>query len=57
MLNKQLGQDPAALYRAATDRAIEVIEAMQPEQLASRTPCSEWNVQRLIDHLAGGAST
>jgi uncharacterized protein (TIGR03086 family) len=55
MLNKEPGPDPVALYRAATDRAIEVIEAVQPEQLASPTPCSEWDVQQLIDHLAGGA--
>jgi uncharacterized protein (TIGR03086 family) len=55
MLNIEAGPDPVVLYRAATDRAIEVIQAVQPEQLASETPCSEWDVQQLIDHLAGGA--
>jgi uncharacterized protein (TIGR03086 family) len=55
MLNKETGPDPVALYRAATDRATEVIEAVKPQQLASRTPCSEWDIQQLIDHLASGA--
>jgi uncharacterized protein (TIGR03086 family) len=43
------------LYRGATDRAIAVAEAVRPHQLAWPTPCSEWTVQHLIDHLVGGA--
>src|SRR5215217_140176 len=53
MLNKALF-DPVDLYRAATDRAIAVVESVQPDQLASPTPCTEWSVQYLIDHLVGG---
>lgn len=42
------------LYSAATDRAISVVEAVRPEQLGSPTPCTEWTVQQLLDHLVGG---
>jgi uncharacterized protein (TIGR03086 family) len=54
MLNNAL---PASLqlYRAATDRAVAVVEAVTPDQLEWPTPCSEWSVQQLIDHLVGGA--
>jgi uncharacterized protein (TIGR03086 family) len=53
MLNQEL--DPVALYRAATERAIVVVDAVRADQLESPTPCTEWTVQLLIDHLAGGA--
>jgi uncharacterized protein (TIGR03086 family) len=32
-----------------------VVEAVKPDQLHWPTPCSEWTVQQLIDHLVGGA--
>jgi uncharacterized protein (TIGR03086 family) len=54
MLNKAGPADPVMLYRAATDRAIAVVEAVRPEQLGSPTPCTEWTVQLLVDHLVGG---
>jgi uncharacterized protein (TIGR03086 family) len=54
MLNKAEPPDPVALYRAATDRAITVVDAVQSGQLGSPTPCTEWTVQQLIDHLVGG---
>jgi uncharacterized protein (TIGR03086 family) len=46
--------DPVVLYRAATDHAINVVDAVRPDQLGSPTPCTEWTVQQLIDHLVGG---
>jgi len=42
------------LYRSATTRAIEVAEALRPEELGLPTPCAEWDVQALLDHLVGG---
>jgi uncharacterized protein (TIGR03086 family) len=54
MLNKEAPPDPVALYRNATDRAIAVVDGIRPEQLGSPTPCTEWTVQQLIDHLIGG---
>jgi uncharacterized protein (TIGR03086 family) len=47
--------DPVALYRSATARAVAVAEAVRPEQLDLPTPCTEWTVQDLLDHLGGGA--
>jgi uncharacterized protein (TIGR03086 family) len=47
--------DPLELYRCATDRAVAVAEAVLPDQLDLPTPCSEWTVQDLLDHLGGGA--
>ncbi len=46
--------NPVALYRSATGRAVEVAEGVRPEQLGLATPCSEWDVQALLDHLVGG---
>jgi uncharacterized protein (TIGR03086 family) len=54
MLNYEPPPDPVMLYRADTDRAIAVVEAVRPEQLGSPTPCIDWTVRDLIDHLVGG---
>jgi uncharacterized protein (TIGR03086 family) len=54
MLNHDTRPDPVMLYRAATDRAVAVADAVQPDQLGSPTPCTDWTVQQLIDHLVGG---
>ncbi|OBI94261.1 TIGR03086 family metal-binding protein [Mycobacterium sp. 1245805.9] len=54
MLNNDL-RAPVSLYRAATDRAVAVVEAVTHDQLEWPTPCSEWSVRQLIDHLVGGA--
>jgi uncharacterized protein (TIGR03086 family) len=56
MLNNGSPPDPVALYRAATDRAVLVVEAVLPDQLGSPTPCSEWTVRQLIDHLVDGTA-
>jgi uncharacterized protein (TIGR03086 family) len=55
VLNNVELRDPVVLYRAATDRAVAVVEAVAPSQLTWPTPCSEWTVQQLIDHLISGA--
>src|SRR5207245_990946 len=47
--------DPIELYRSAAGRAVTVAEAVRAEQLDLPTPCSEWTVQDLLDHLGGGA--
>ncbi len=54
MLNHDSRPDPVALYRAATDRATAVVQAVRQDQLESPTPCTEWTVQQLIDHLVSG---
>ena len=46
--------DALSLFERATAHACQVLAQVSPEQLALPTPCSEWDVQALIDHLAGG---
>lgn len=45
---------PVELYRQATTRAVEVAQGIRPDQLGLHTPCTEWSVQDLLDHLVGG---
>ena len=44
--------DTSALA-TAQDTAREVLAGVGPEQLELPTPCAEWNVAQLIDHLVG----
>src|SRR5579862_6597366 len=34
----------------------EVARGVKPDQLSAATPCKEWNVQQLMDHMAGSYS-
>jgi uncharacterized protein (TIGR03086 family) len=54
MLNQSSLPTPVELYRAATARAVEVAEGIAAADLHSPTPCAEWDVQALLDHLVGG---
>lgn len=54
MLNNALVHDPLVLYRTATDDALAVLEAVRTDQLDWPTPCSEWTVQHLVEHLVDG---
>ncbi|MGD9701067.1 MAG: TIGR03086 family metal-binding protein [Acidimicrobiia bacterium] len=47
--------DPVALFERATTHATSVMSAVSPSQLNDATPCTDWNVQQLIDHMVGGA--
>lgn len=46
--------DSVALFERATRRADAVIAAVTPDQLGNPTPCREWTVQDLVDHMVGG---
>jgi uncharacterized protein (TIGR03086 family) len=46
--------DPIDLYRRATAGAVALADQVRPEQLGLPTPCAEWTVQDLLDHLVGG---
>lgn len=48
--------NPVELYRRASDRAVAVARGVRADQLELPTPCAEWSVQDLLDHLAGGTS-
>ena len=51
-----IAPNPADLYRAATDRAVAVARGTTTDQLGLATPCAEWTVQELLDHLVGGTT-
>ena len=45
--------DPLTLFSEATARGCEVMAGVSVSQLALPTPCTEWSVQDLIDHMVG----
>jgi uncharacterized protein (TIGR03086 family) len=47
---------PIDMYRTATTRAMDVAEGVRSEQLGDPTPCADWTVQDLLDHLASGTA-
>ncbi len=47
--------DPVDLYQLSIDRAKEVVAHIKQEQIDAPTPCTEWNVHAVINHLIGGA--
>jgi uncharacterized protein (TIGR03086 family) len=46
--------EPVDLYRRAAADAVRVASGVRPDQLVLSTPCSDWTVQDLLDHLVGG---
>lgn len=52
---QQKPPDPVALYEQAIRQTRGYIAGTRPADLQQSTPCTEWNVQALLDHIAGGA--
>ncbi len=48
--------DPVQMYERAATRAAEVARSVTEAQRALPTPCSEWNVDDLLEHMAGGTA-
>jgi uncharacterized protein (TIGR03086 family) len=48
--------DVVATFERVLDRANEVIDRVEPDQLGNPTPCTEWDVRAVINHIAGGAT-
>jgi uncharacterized protein (TIGR03086 family) len=46
--------DAVSLLERASEGVAQVLQRVSPAQLGDPTPCTEWDVQALIDHLAGG---
>ncbi len=46
--------NPAVLFEKATRQALKAVAGITQEQLRHPTPCSEWDVQELLNHLIGG---
>ena len=48
--------DPVELFEAAASGAATMIGKVTPEQRHLPTPCTEWNVSDVIEHLGGGTA-
>lgn len=46
--------DLVALQDKAVSRMAELVAKVQKEQLPRETPCSEWDVKSLLNHIIGG---
>ena len=44
---------PVLLFERAAQRAARMLSGVRPEQLDGPTPCAEWSVQQLIEHMVG----
>lgn len=44
---------PIEAFESAAKRARQTVAGVRPDQLSSPTPCTEWNVQAVLDHMAG----
>jgi uncharacterized protein (TIGR03086 family) len=47
--------NPADLYEAAVKNTRGILAGVKDSQLNDPTPCAEWNVQALVNHLLEGA--
>ena len=47
--------DPVVLFERATTHAANVMSGVSLSQLKDATPCTDWNVQQLIDHMVAGS--
>jgi uncharacterized protein (TIGR03086 family) len=55
MSTPQSPPDPRDLYRRAAAMTTGIVAAIPAGQLDAPTPCSAWDVRRLIGHVAGGS--
>ena len=48
--------DVVATFERVLDQTNEVVDRVDPSQLSNPTPCSEWDVRAVINHITGGAT-
>jgi uncharacterized protein (TIGR03086 family) len=48
--------DVVTTFERVLDRTNEVVDRVEPSQLGNPTPCSEWDVRAVINHITGGAT-
>lgn len=46
--------DPVTMFERAAGSAATRIAAVQPAERTAPTPCAEWDVDALLEHMAGG---
>ena len=49
-----MSDDPIALFQRAAALANATVSAVRPDQLGLPTPCTEWTVRELINHMLTG---
>src|SRR6185295_18042332 len=48
--------DSLQMLQRAVDDSERLVDSVSPDQLANPTPCAEWTVRDLINHVTGGAT-
>src|SRR5690242_7696960 len=48
------GVNPLERFDRAAATATTVVSSIKPEQYDDPTPCADWNVRQLLNHLTGG---
>lgn len=48
--------DSLAMLQRSVDTTKQLVDHTTPEQLGNATPCADWTVRDLINHVAGGAT-
>ena len=51
-----MADDSVALLHRVVDESTRLVDGVTPDQLGSPTPCTEWTVRDLINHITGGAT-
>src|SRR6186997_2486953 len=49
-----IGMDSLKLLQRSVDEAGRLVDGVKTDQLDNATPCSEWTVRDLINHVTGG---
>jgi uncharacterized protein (TIGR03086 family) len=47
--------DSVTMFERAATNAASMLAQVQPDQRSNPTPCREWDVQALVDHMAAGS--
>jgi uncharacterized protein (TIGR03086 family) len=55
MTSKANAPDPIALFEKAALQVQEIMAGIRQGQADDATPCTEWNVRQVMNHVTGGA--
>jgi uncharacterized protein (TIGR03086 family) len=47
--------DPVTMFERAATNAASILGQVGPDQRSRPTPCRDWDVQALVDHMAAGS--
>ena len=55
MSSESATPDPVAIFEKAASRVQAIMSGIRQEQGANPTPCTEWDVRQVMNHVIGGA--